>query len=90
MQSCPVRGLCHAMEGLQRGPGLWRGALKAVAGPAVSWTFPGPAEMFIYNSHRLAVAVPITTRHGFSSGLGEHLSKRVFEGGPGYLIGGKL
>lgn len=56
----------------------------------MSWTFPGPAEMFIYNSHRLEETLPIKTRHGFSNGLGALLSKRVFEGGPGYLIGVKL
>ena len=56
----------------------------------MSWTFPGPAEMFIYNSHRLAETLPIKTCHGFSNGLGALLSKRVFEGGPGYLIGVKL
>lgn len=46
----------------------------------MSWTFPGPAEMFIYNSHRLAETLPIKTRHGFSNELGALLSKRVFEG----------
>lgn len=78
------------MEGLQRGTDPRERHSRRLGPGEMRWTFPGPAELFIYNSHRLAETLPTQTLGGFSSGLGELLSKRVFEGGPGYLIGAKL